>query len=191
MGRSKLDLPLGSRTVLEWTISAFQEAQVDVVLVVLAPHVASLQTIAETAGAHVLLLPSETPEMRTTVQRGLDHIEATFQPAAEDCWLLSPADHPTLDANVIRILVAKSEQQRDRSLFVPVFQERRGHPALIRWSETAALRAWPAGEGLNRFFRSRNDATGEVAVESADVLLDLDTPGDYEALLGRLRPGVR
>jgi molybdenum cofactor cytidylyltransferase len=183
MGRPKLLLPLGGRTVLEHVIAALRGAEVEHILVVVGAHVPQLVTTAETAGAHVLLLAEETPDMRATVEHGLRWLEERFQPQPEDGWLLAPADHPTLDAAVVRSLVETRALHPARSIFLPAFQGRRGHPALIAWKHVAGMRGLPPGQGLNVYLRQQAAQTLEVPVSSTDVLCDLDTPEDYERLL--------
>src|SRR5205823_6444508 len=104
MGRPKLALPLGGRSVLERVIDALRDAGLDV-LVVLGPHVADLAAAAQTAGASVLALRETTPHMRATVEAGLDHLHTRFYPPPVEPWLLSPADHPALDADLMRRLM--------------------------------------------------------------------------------------
>src|SRR5262249_34727228 len=53
MGRPKLALPLGQRSVLEHVLAALRQAQVEHILVVIGPHVAELGSLAKSAGAHV------------------------------------------------------------------------------------------------------------------------------------------
>ena len=63
MGRPKLALPLGEKTVLEHVLDALRHAQVDHMLVVIGPHVAELLPIARDAGAHSRLPPpSRAPQ---------------------------------------------------------------------------------------------------------------------------------
>jgi molybdenum cofactor cytidylyltransferase len=184
MGRPKLALPVGGRTVLEHVLAALRQGAVGPTLVVLAPHVADLAAVAEAGGAHVLQLPAETPDMRATVLHGLGWLAEQFRPAPEDDWLLLPADHPTLDAEVIARLRQARRDNPWASVVVPTWQGRRGHPALIAWRHVAGVRAQPAGEGLNAYLRRHAAETLEVPA-SASVLADLDTPEDYERLLRR------
>src|SRR5262245_65678763 len=101
MGRPKLALPVGDRTVLDLVVEALKQATIEHVLVVVGPHVPELVALAECNGAEVLQLKDETPDMRATVQRGLDWLEQRYQPRPEDAWLLVPADHPTLRPDVV------------------------------------------------------------------------------------------
>jgi molybdenum cofactor cytidylyltransferase len=185
MGRPKLLLPLGGLTVLERVVAAFRAAGVQDILVVVPPHLPQLAGPAAAAGAHVLRLGQETPDMRATVECGLAWLEERFRPGTGDGWLLSPADHPALEPAVIGQLFEEKAANPGKTVFVPTHGGRRGHPVLIAWGHVAGVRRWPAGQGLNSYLRAHEDQTVLVGVDSADVLLDLDTPEDYERLLGR------
>jgi len=182
MGRPKLALPLGDRTVLEHVVAAVHNGGVPDVVVVIGPSTAFLQLLAERAGARVHHLPADTPDMRATVQAGLAWLEQQFQPTDDDTWLLLPADQPTLRSDVIQTLIEAARLQKRCSIFVPVHNGRRGHPTLFRWNLVAALHTFREGEGLNAFIRSRPSETMEIPWNSAEVLCDLDTPEDYERL---------
>jgi molybdenum cofactor cytidylyltransferase len=186
MGRLKLSLPLAGHTVLAHVLAALREAGVEHTLVVLAPHVVQLAECATAAGARVLQLAAETPDMRTTVERGLRWLAEQFHPSPDDAWLLVPADHPTLHAEVVRRLNEARQLHPQRSIFVPVFAGRRGHPTLFAWPHAAAVFAHAAGQGLNTYVRAREDEVLEVPVSDPDILCDLDTPDDYERLRRRL-----
>jgi molybdenum cofactor cytidylyltransferase len=185
MGRPKLLLPLGGRTILERVVDAFRGAGVETILVMVAPDSDKLATRAETAGARVLRLATETEEMRATIERGLDWLEEQYQPGPEDAWLLCPADHPTLDPAIITALREARTAHPERSIFVPVYEGRRGHPALIGWPHVAGIRQLPAGQGLNVYLRGQSEQTFLLPVDSPDILCDLDTPDDYERLRQR------
>lgn len=183
MGRPKLSLPLGGRTVLEQVIATLRRAEVEAILVVLGPHVRELTAPAAAAGALVLELPEATPDMRATVEQGLHWLEERFHPQPDDDWLLVPADHPTLSSDVVRRLLGARLEHPDRSIFIPSFEGKRGHPALIAWRHVAGIRRFPRELGLNAYFRQQRDETWEVPVDSPAILTDLDTPEDYARLL--------
>lgn len=186
MGRPKLSLPVAGKLVLELVIDALHAGGVNPVLVVLGPHTADLCGPARDAGASVLLLPWPTPDMRATLERGLNWLEESLQPGDEDDWLLVPGDHPLLDAGVVRQLIALRSADPSHTIFLPTYEGRRGHPTLIRWKHVAGIRAHPADQGLNAYLRQHHPETRELAVSSDSVVADLDTPEDYERLLARL-----
>jgi molybdenum cofactor cytidylyltransferase len=120
--------------------------------------------------------------MRATVEQGLRWLEERFRPRADDLWLLVPADHPTLTASVVLALKRASRGHPEHSIFVPTYQNRRGHPLALTWRHVAGIRAHPVGEGLNTYVRQHAADTMEVPVDTEAVLWDLDTPEDYERL---------
>lgn len=183
MGRPKLTLPLGNATVLDHVISAVREAGVAEVLVVAAPESAELVRRATAAGAQVLQLPEDTPDMRATCLCGLAWLEEHFHPAENDGWLLLPADHPTIQPDIVRAILAAA---RTNSIVVPTYHGKRGHPTWLRWSNIAAIRMMPAEHGLNAFIRSRGKETFELDWPNGEILRDLDTPEDYQRLLTEL-----
>jgi CTP:molybdopterin cytidylyltransferase MocA len=185
MGRPKLALPLGDGTVLGHVIEALRQAEIEHILVVVGPHVPELVPLAEAAGATVLLLAAQTADMRTSVEQGLNWLEARFRPSDNERWLLAPADHPVLQPRIVRQLLRAQEENPHCSIVVPAFQGRRGHPTLLRWKHVAGIRKLPADQGLNTYLREHADATLEVEGNSPSILWDLDTPEDYE----RLRDG--
>ncbi len=190
MGRPKLALQLGGRSVLERVVGALREAGVEQILVVVGPHVPELMPLAEAAGAHVLLLPSATPDMRTTVEKGLHWIEEHWRPQADDAWLLVPADHPTLESQVVRQLLQAHVQHPEYSILIPTYQGKRGHPTLVGWRHVEGIRNLAVDQGLNTYLRGHAQETLEVAVDDPEILSDLDTPADFERLRRRWQKGV-
>jgi CTP:molybdopterin cytidylyltransferase MocA len=184
MGRPKLALPLGGKTVLEQVLLSLRAAALDHMLVVLGPQVANLAALAEQAGALVLVLDHETADMRATVEHGLRWLEKHFGPEPEDYWLLVPADHPALDPQVIRDLTRLTRDPAF-SIAIPTHGGKRGHPTLLSWKHATRLSAHPRGQGINGYLREHRAETIEVPVASQAILLDLDTPGDYQDLLER------
>jgi len=182
MGRPKLALPLGDRTILEHVLAVLRQAKVEHLLVVIGPHVAELAPLAESAGAYVCSLAEPSTGMRSTVEQGLRWLEERLGPSPEDSWLLVPADHPVLDASVVQQLESAYLAHPQFSIVLPTYLGRRGHPTLFAWKHVAAIYAWPAELGLNTYVRQHAAQTLEVPVDHAGVLWDIDTPEDYQQL---------
>jgi molybdenum cofactor cytidylyltransferase len=182
MGRPKLSLPWGQHTVLEHVVAAVIEGGVESVLVVVGPGDKELAALAHKAKVAVLELPEDTAEMRDTIERGLAWLEQQFRPTMDDGWLLLPADHPCVDAQVVRQLLAMREKTPETSIVVPTFDGHRGHPVWIGWSHIAGIQAMPQGVGLNYYLRQMRDDIFEVPVAASSVLMDLDTPADYDRM---------
>lgn len=183
MGQPKLLLPYRGRTVLEQVVATLHLAGIEHIVVVTPPDLPQLARLAHESKAIAVELREQTPDMRATVEAGLAFIETQFHPSPSDDWLLIPADHPTLSPQIIQQLRQARASQQERSVFVPVWNGKRGHPTLIRWSHVAGIRALPANQGINAYLRQQETAVLEVPATSADVLLDLDTPEDYQRLV--------
>lgn len=188
MGRPKLALPLVvGRSVIEQVVLTLRSGGVEVVLVVIAPHVPELESLASAAGAEVLRLAEPTADMRTTVELGLGAIERRYQPAPSDSWLLAPADHPAFTSTTVRRLLATAQHDAERSILVPTYRRERGHPALLRWRCVAGIRSLPREQGVNAYLRSLGDAVVELPVDDPGILVNLDTPEDYASLTKSLQ----
>ncbi len=178
MGRPKLLLPLGGRTILERVVSAARLGGATRTVVVVRPDDVALADAAGAAGADVERLAAATPDMRATVLAGLDWLEANLAADERPGFFLIPADHPVVSPEIFRAIAMQSA-----SIIVPVHAERRGHPVWIAWTHVAGLRRTPAGQGLNAYLRSQSAVTLEIPWPTPDVLVDLDTPADYESLV--------
>jgi molybdenum cofactor cytidylyltransferase len=187
MGRPKLLLSLGDRTVLERLLVALRDGGVEHTIVVIGPDTPELVPLATAAGATPHMLSEPTPDMRTTVDRGLRWLEEHFRPRPDDGWLLAPGDHPAIRADTVRAVLAAER----RSIVVPVYDGRRGHPTAIAWRHVPAIRALPADVGINSFLRQ--EEVFELSVDDPGILMDLDTPEQYarlSAVAGRRGTGL-
>lgn len=180
MGRPKLTLPLGDRTVIEHVITALRAGGIGTVAVIVGHHGVELDRLADAAGARVLIVTEPTPDMRSTVEQGLQWIENRFGPKPNDPWLLIPADHPVLDPELVRQVMAAGTIEQ--SIVVPTFNGKRGHPTRFAWKHAAAIRALPPDRGINELLRTHAAEVRELPVADDRVLIDLDTPADYDRL---------
>src|SRR5262245_64922051 len=185
MGRPKLALPIGDRTVLEFVVAALRGGGIEHVLVVVGPHVPELAPLATTAGAEILCLPEPTSNMRTTVEHGLRWLEERYRPRPDDYWVLAPGDHPSFGAGVVKALVAVAGTG-GKTIVVPVHGGRRGHPTVIAWRHVGGICALAREEGINSYLRTHGAETMEVPVADAGILDDLDTPADLDRLRARM-----
>ena len=186
MGRPKLLLPWGTGTVIEQVLRVFHRPEVTAVYVVVRPDDVELQTKAAAAGGTVVVPASAPPEMRDSVEIALRRIEFDHAPAADDGWLLAPADHPVLAPAILDALIDRWKGD-DRRILIPTHAGRRGHPVAFPWELAPEVFGLPRDEGLNALVRRRSDLVVETPIDDSAVLADLDTPADYE----RLRPAVQ
>lgn len=175
---------------MEWVINAFRQAGIDRILVVVGSHLPELARIVEANRAVALLLGEPSPDMRTTIERGLDWAERHWEPQPDEGWFLCPGDHPAISSRVIEQLRQMwLEPDRASSILIPTYQGKRGHPSLIGWEHVPHIRRLAPNVGLNRYLRDHAAVTREIPVEEPGVLTDLDTPEDYDRFVDEVSGG--
>jgi len=110
--------------------------------------------------------------------------EATrIDPAAP--ILLHLADHPHVSASVLDEIVRAAPLRPDTAI-IPTFEGHGGHPVLIPASLVPTIledqAAWRSG-GLRDFWAAHPDRCVRLPVSDASILVDVDTPADYQSLL--------
>ena len=188
MGRPKLLLPLGTGTVISRLLDVLDRVEIAERFVVVHPDDERLQAAVTTAGATVVRPETRPPHMRDSVECALAEIRRRHNPAAEDGWLLTPADHPMLETGVLDVLLGHW-LQNDCHILVPTCDGRRGHPTLFRWELAEEVARIPPDRGLNWLLAKHETDVVEWAVNNPAVITDLDTPEEYYALLKRWRDG--
>jgi molybdenum cofactor cytidylyltransferase len=152
---------------------------VERIVVVVGPDLTQIQP---PAGAVLCVLGEPTASMRASVEHGLRWLEERAQPNADDLWFLAPADHPAFTAQVVRALIDVHLRKPSLSIVVPMHAGRRGHPTLFSWRHVPGILAMPAELGINAYVRLHASETLELPVDDPGVLVNLNTPEDYDRL---------
>ncbi len=187
MGRPKLLLDVGGQSVIARLLAVLETAGVGNRLIVVDPADDELKTEIEKQGGLALVPPIAPPEMRDSVAIGLSAVRYFLSMRGEVAdphapWLLIPGDHPVVVAPTVKALLEASRQNRGR-IVVPAYNGRRGHPTVFAWRHALAVDRIPEGQGFNWILKEYAADVIEVAVENEGVILDLDTPDDYQRLL--------
>lgn len=180
MGQPKLLLPWGEGRVIDAVLAAWRGSQVSKTIVVVRDDDEQLIAACQQSGVHVVRAGTATPDMKATVRLGLEFVEKTFSPAAEDVWLLAPADIPRLSSRVIDQVLSAYRPESPRPV-VPVHDGRRGHPALFPWPFVQRLKELADDEGIDSLLRAIEIV--EVTCEDGTEIQDIDTPDDYRKML--------
>lgn len=179
MGRPKLLLPWGDKTVIETVIAAWRRSRVSHVVMTVRAADVELAALGRAAGAEVVVVSPPPADMKASVLAGLEYVAGKYQPQTNDFWLLAPADMPTLSPQTIDALLtawsAGASQTAD--IVAPCRGGRHGHPVLFSWPLAEAARRLGEEEGLNQLLARHR--VQELPVDDDDGFADLDTPDDY------------
>jgi len=182
MGRPKLLLEVAGQLVIHRVLAALAAAGVAEVHLLARADDEPLRAALRSTTARVHLVDAPTADMRASAERLLEQIAAECRPQPHDAWLLSPADHPTLQPATIRRVLDAGDEQRE-AIVLPTCLGRRGHPTLFPWPLATAVRDIPAGRGLDWLLQSGHHPVIEVPVDDRGIHANLNTPEDYARLL--------
>jgi CTP:molybdopterin cytidylyltransferase MocA len=177
MGRPKQLLPLNGKPAIRLCVEVILAAGVtDVAAVVGAGSDEVRQAIA---GLPVAVAVNADPEsgMAGSVRAGMQAIDADATGV-----LVALADHPLVSPETIKALIT-SHLFDSRRLLIPRYEGRRGHPTLF---PRPLLKELAAGDTLRDVITRHCDRVLLLDVGDEGVVLDLDTPEDYERI--RRRP---
>jgi molybdenum cofactor cytidylyltransferase len=96
--------------------------------------------------------------------------------------LVCLADMPRVRAEHVGALLEAFDPDRGGSICVPVHAGRRGHPVLFAARHFAELLQLSGDRGARALLEARPDVVREVPVDDDGVLVDIDTPEEFQAL---------
>ncbi len=181
MGRPKQLLPLNGTPAIRRCLEAIFSSGIEDVIVVLGgpPRHEDARRIRESISG----LPIRTAinsatgsDMSESVRAGLREI------AGAPAILVFPADQPLVAPASIKLLLEEHERN-PRSILIPLFEGRRGHPALFPWE---LIRGVFDGPCLRDIIRGNPGRVSLIETGDIGVVLDMDTPEDYRRMLGVL-----
>jgi len=178
MGAFKPLLPFGGTTVLERAVALFRGAGVDDVRVVVGHCSAELLPLLKNLEVRPLLNERYQEGMFSSVVAAVDSLEG------KGSFFLLPVDIPLVRRETVELL-SRSCQSTGKGILYPAFCGMRGHPPLISFSYRESILSWNGNGGLNGILMQYESDSATIETGDEGVLLDMDTPEDYERLQRR------
>lgn len=91
---------------------------------------------------------------------------------------ISPADIPFLSKSSLRTVIEASASVDSRTVVVPTFGRRRGHPLVIPVALRDRILSWPDTELLSRIFEEPDVEVVHLEGFDDSILRDVDRPDD-------------
>jgi molybdenum cofactor cytidylyltransferase len=182
MGRPKALLDFGGRPCLELVLTACRDGGAREVVVVTGPAGEAVRARAALPGLATTLALNDRPErgMLSSIQAGVAAL-----PSGTEGFLLFPVDFPLSPAaEVARLTAAFAARQPGQRIFAPSFARRRGHPVLLDVALAPELLALDPEVDSARAVMAAHPVV-HLDAEDDRVLLDMDTPADYQRCLER------
>lgn len=183
MGKPKLLLPFGKKTIIEHIMDNILESKADNILVVLGSH-------REEILGKIKGLPIQTVVNHRYREGMLSSIQAGFEtlPQETSAALVCLGDQPLIPSIVIDRLI-DAYHKTNRSIILPTYQKQRGHPILIDTKHKPEVLNLSAAIGLRALVHNHPQDVYEVDVEIPHILKDIDIPEDYARELKKKEEG--
>lgn len=175
MGAPKQVLSIGGITMLERVLTAFRKSRVDRTVVVLGAHE---QDVLHSVGLEdelVVFNRGHAGGMSTSLRAGL----SAAGPDAS-AVIVALADQPFVKTSTIDRLV-QSYMDSSPKIVVPVYRGVKGNPVLFDRSVFPEILRIRGDVGAKSVVEGNADRVLKVEVDDEGILIDIDTPPDFEA----------
>ena len=179
MGRPKLLLPLRGRPLVRWTAEALVGAGLSPLVAVLGHRADEVREALAGLELETILNPAYADGQATSLRAAVEALPAACRTVA-----VALGDMPGVHAQTVRAVVA-AFGAAGKGIARPVHAGRPGHPVVFDLTKyRAELLALTGDEGARSLLVRHAEDVLEVPVEDPGVLVDVDTPEAYEALIG-------
>ena len=178
MNAFKPMLPLGNSTIIRRVITTLAEAGVGNILLVTGRE-------GDRLTEHVSDLPVTTvhnPDYATTDMFCSARIGFAKLSGCCDRIFFLPGDVPLFSAATLAAMLDKQRREAVDFL-VPTHNGKKGHPVLLSAALLPTLLAFKGDGGMKAVIRGYNGRKATIEVPDPGILLDADTPEDYQRLL--------
>ena len=181
MGSVKPLLSWGKRTLIEAIIDGVARSRAKEVLIVLGAARDDIEPVIAKHDLRTVFNPDFARGMLSSIQRGLEAV-----PHDARAVLFFLGDQPPPHPGMINRLI-DAYRKTGKGIVLPVHGGRRGHPVLIDLKYRNEIGTLDPGIGLRQLMRDHPEDVLEVRTRSLRVLLDIDTPEDYQRALASRR----
>jgi molybdenum cofactor cytidylyltransferase len=172
MGKQKLLLPWGEKTMIEEVIGHLLESKVHEILVVLGADSPRVEKKIKPLPVKTTVNPYYKKGMLSSVQWGFKKTEKDVQGV-----LVCLGDQPLIPFSVIDRILDSYEESK-KGIIIPVYKKKRGHPVLIDAQYRKEVETLDSNIGLRALMRRHPQDIFEVDVDTPGILKDIDTKTD-------------
>jgi len=174
MGQSKQLLPVQGEPAIRFCIRQILDAGLETLVVVLGANRKEILPVLGDLPVGIAVNTRSGSQMAESVSCGLSEM-----PHSVTGIMIALCDHPLVSFMTYATLSAHYYQAPD-SILLPVYNGRGGHPTVF---PRFLCNAVHANIPLNRVVRRHADRVCRIPVDDPAVILDMDTPDDYQCVL--------
>ena len=177
MGRPKLLLPFGGKTIIETVVDNAVGSKTDGVLVVLGSNAEKIAEKVRGYSVETTVNPEFHQGMLSSIQWGFESL-----PGDTQAVLVMLGDQPLIPSSVIDKVIA-GYKQMGKGIVLPTYKKRRGHPILVDMKYRDEVKRLDPDKGLRALVHNHAEDILEVEVDAPGILKDIDTVEDYNSNL--------
>jgi molybdenum cofactor cytidylyltransferase len=174
MGKTKLLLPFGKKTIIETVVQSVVSSRVDGTLVVLGSEQEKIEEKVRNFPVRSVFNPDFRSGMLSSVLCGIKAL-----PVETRAVVIVLGDQPSVSKQTIDRIVDEY-QKTGKGIVLPVYNKERGHPVLIDMKYREEVEALSPDIGLRGTVYSHPEDILEVDVDMPSILQDIDDETDYK-----------
>jgi len=174
MGKPKLLLSFGEKTIIEAVIDNAVQSKAENILVVLGSDREKIEEKIKDLPVKVVFNPNFCEGMLSSARIG-------FQTLPEDTQavLVFLGDQPAISHAIIDKVIDAYNRTK-RGIVLPVYEGNRGHPVLIDMKYKDEVAKLSVDVGLRGVVYGHPEDVQEVEMETPSILRDIDDADDYD-----------
>lgn len=174
MGKPKQVMQVHGRPMLEDVLEVFRQSKVDRILVILGSHEKEIKKKVKFVNEEIVFNPEYEKGMGSSLKVGLEAAEGA------DAVIVALADQPMLRVGTIDRLINAYLRSR-APVVAPVYDGIRGNPVLFDRTLFPQIMRIHGDVGAKTVIEKNKGSLLEVPVEDEGVVVDIDTPADYNS----------
>jgi len=174
MGKPKLLLPFGGKTIIETVIKSVIQSKVEGVLVVLGSDCEKIKEKIKNFSLKITVNPDFQSGMLSSVQKGFQALPKNAQAV-----LVILGDQPSISTAVINKII-NAYKKTGKGIVLPVYRKNRGHPVLIDVKYREEVEKLSPDLGLRGTVYSHPEDILEIEVDTSNIVRDIDDEVDYK-----------
>ncbi|MBC2712633.1 MAG: NTP transferase domain-containing protein [Desulfosarcina sp.] len=180
MGTFKPLMRLGGQAVLDRVIALYADAGVKDIRVVTGHRASAIRSALASRPVSVVHNPDYETGMFSSVRAGVHAL-----PPDARAFFVHPADIPLVRPHTATTLMDAFDDN-PAAVTYPVFDDLRGHPPLVHGELKDDILSHDGSGGLRVLLRRFVSKARNIQVADEGVMLDLDTPDDFQHVSTRL-----
>ena len=177
-GANKLLLKINGESMVQRTAREIDQVGFAETIFVTGHQTELVTTEVEEFSGLKVFNPDFATGMHSSIRAALNVLHEDI-----DAFFICLADQPDFSHQVLNRMICFYESSSDRDAIIyPSFEGKRGHPVLISTHYKKEILLEPDGDyGCAYLFKRHADKVKEIAVDTDDILKDIDEPADYVA----------